>query len=1356
MPKPSNYKTKLFPFFLLNTKTAVSVLWLLFFLLPQAFAQQAQSFENAIKLEDAGVGYVSDAVIDKNGFLWIAGSNGLTRYDGSHFEMFKHDPEDSLSLLANYIHDLFYDEEYNRIFVSSWSTSNSGISILDLETEQFKNIRFDSTNSNGLEGHNLYWTCRDKFGSYWISIKNQGLIKYLPEQDSIIQYPYQPSLNQTDLELGRANTFQSYSFDIFNDSLLWLGAAEGSLFKFNVINHQYTRYPLGDRRDISFRKILHHSDNKVFIGTWTHGFYSFDPKNNQFIKHEFEGISFDPQNYMDQNLAIKVRSKDCLYITNKAGLIEYDVKQNKVIDFKKNDFTKGELYGFFETDKKNRVLYWNNWSFYIFDPLRQQNKFYSYGIKAPSFNFLVRRILEDEKTGKLWVAAQFSEGLYRLDLKTKEWEVFPSPNSYFKDRVDFPGWDVLKTKAGEILVLAADKGIYKVLEKDKRLVPWELQLNNTKYRRMMEDSQGNIWVTTYHDGVFRIDPKTKNIRHFKKEFIHPDLKSIGSATDIKEDRNGNIWIRGTGFKVYNPQLDTVYLFPYFFPDQKIVYDITSFGIDGEGNVLTAIKEGGYIGITDADHPEKGIVEYFDKSKGLIMRVPNNFLLDKNKNIWLLGDGLEKINADRSATQFYRSFYFSNTESITFTQLSDGSFATGDRQGINIINPDSLKVNQELFQPYIHSFKVFDKGLNLESSPFQKAEVYLKPGENFFSLEFSALNPVFFGGSKFKYQLEGVDPEWIDPQSRRYVAYTNINSGSYDFRIKASNNEGVWNEKPTVLRIHIATPWYKTWWFYSLLILLFSIAFYYWYLIRINRRKEKEEALRLKELDTFKTRFYSNITHEFRTPLTIIQGMANELEEHPEQEPKRKINLIKKNSRNLLALVNQMLDLSKLQAGKAIPDLKQDDIIGFISYLVESHESYAKLQNLGLQFYSEEKELVMDFDAKKLEQILANLFSNAIKFTPEYGKILIVAKKITTGGISYIEIKVKDNGIGISKENLPHIFDRFHQVNPIYNNQGSGIGLALVKELIGIMNGTIRVESILNEGSTFFITLPIQNKSPLVKEADQHVFKSLPVINSPKKQGPVLSENGLPILLIIEDNTDVTYYLETCLKGHYQTLSRSNGKAGVETALEILPDVIISDVMMPEMDGFEVCKILKEDERSSHIPIILLTAKATKEDKIEGLTQGADAYLTKPFEKEELMIRLDKLMEIRKTLQKKYSNSLISSQSDNKVIESKEDSFIGKIEKIILANLEDDDFSINELSRELHLSRSQVHRKIKALTGMSTAIYMRSVRLQKAKELLQSNELSISEVAYQCGFKSPVYFSQVFKETFGFSPSATRK
>lgn len=528
-------------------------------------------------------------------------------------------------------------------------------------------------------------------------------------------------------------------------------------------------------------------------------------------------------------------------------------------------------------------------------------------------------------------------------------------------------------------------------------------------------------------------------------------------------------------------------------------------------------------------------------------------------------------------------------------------------------------------------------------------------------------------------------------------------------------------------------------------------------VQIEKEKEKSEALRLQDLDNFKTRFYANITHEFRTPLTVIEGMANELEKKPEKEASKKLNLIKKNSKNLLALVNQMLDLSKLKAGKMELDLKQSDIIPFIRYLVESHESFAKLQNLGLQFYSEEQSLLMDFDAKKLERVLTNLLTNAIKFTPEYGKVLVVTKKITKNEQAHLQLLVKDSGIGISEQQIPYIFNRFHQANPIHENKGTGIGLAFVKELVTSMEGSVKVESELNKGSSFILNFPIHNNAPLDMETAHYAYSSPMLSNThaSKKQDAILLENGVPILLIIEDNTDVAYYLQTCLEDQYQILICRNGKIGVDKALEILPDIIISDVMMPEMDGFQVCKTLKEDERSSHIPIILLTAKATSEDKLMGLTQGADAYLIKPFEKAELIIRLNKLLEIRQTLQKKYSSMLISSQPVAS-IENKEDTYIEKVEKIVLSNMEEEEFSIHELARELHLSRSQVHRKIKALTGMSAAIYIRHIRLQKAKELLGSSELSIAEIAYQVGFKTPVYFSQAFKETFGESPNATRK
>ena len=396
---------------------------------------------------------------------------------------------------------------------------------------------------------------------------------------------------------------------------------------------------------------------------------------------------------------------------------------------------------------------------------------------------------------------------------------------------------------------------------------------------------------------------------------------------------------------------------------------------------------------------------------------------------------------------------------------------------------------------------------------------------------------------------------------------------------------------------------------------------------------------------------------------------------------------------------------------------------------------------------------MDFDSKQMEQVFNNLLSNAVKFTLEYGNILVVVKKINTAAKPFIEIMVKDNGIGISKEQLPYIFDRFHQANPLHGNQGSGIGLALAKELVNSMNGEIRVESELNEGSTFILHLPISNVAPRSKTQFLKQIIKAPALEAEESSGLVNSE--LPILLIIEDNQDVAYYLKTSLSHNYQLIFAQNGKAGIEKATETLPDIIISDVMMPEMDGFEVCQKLKTSVLTNHIPIILLTAKATLNDKLEGFSHGADAYLVKPFEKEELIVRLDNLLQVRLTLQKKYSRELLSTQISKQIVTSDEEHFVIKTEEIILANLADETFSVHVLARELLLSRSQVHRKIKALTGMSTAIYIRHIRLQKAKVLLDSGDLTISEIAYQVGFNSLSYFSKSYKDTFGVSPSATR-
>jgi len=438
---------------------------------------------------------------------------------------------------------------------------------------------------------------------------------------------------------------------------------------------------------------------------------------------------------------------------------------------------------------------------------------------------------------------------------------------------------------------------------------------------------------------------------------------------------------------------------------------------------------------------------------------------------------------------------------------------------------------------------------------------------------------------------------------------------------------------------------------------------------------------------------------------------------------------------------------------------QSDVVPFLKYLAESFDSLAQENQVSIIIDSKIDQLIMDFDANKLTSIISNLLSNAIKFTPERGEIIVQMNQVIQQKKAYLFIKIKDSGIGISEDELPHIFNRFYQTDAstIRKNEGTGIGLALTKDLLELMKGTIEVKSILNKGSEFNVMIPISKNAAFSKK-DQHKNVSHSVLTNTQPIYPelvVTTNTELPLVLIIEDNMDVAYYLKTCLLNTYKTMHAVNGAIGIEMALEQIPDIIICDVMMPEKDGFEVCETLKNDERSDHIPIIILTAKATIKDRLTGLSHGADAYLAKPFNREELFVRLDQLVSLRKKLiskiQKDGFNTLFKKQTKNpKLI------FLQKVVKLIHKDIDKPNFSSDDLSKKLLISDSQIYRKIKAITGKSTAVFIRSIRLKYAKELLLNTDKSVSEVAYEVGFNDPSWFSRAFKNEFGFSPSKTSK
>ncbi len=553
-----------------------------------------------------------------------------------------------------------------------------------------------------------------------------------------------------------------------------------------------------------------------------------------------------------------------------------------------------------------------------------------------------------------------------------------------------------------------------------------------------------------------------------------------------------------------------------------------------------------------------------------------------------------------------------------------------------------------------------------------------------------------------------------------------------------------------------------------MLILLSLSIGY----RTNRIKAEKEAHKaqknyLEKLDKTKTQFFTNISHEFRTPLTIISGMSTQIKENPKELLDNGLTMIQRNSDQLLHLVNQLLDLGKLEGGKMRLTYQQGDIIAYLKYLIESVHSLAANRQILLHFHAEEEQVLMDFDEEKIRQIFINLLSNAIKFTPNNGHVYVSVHTVNTGKevIDFphneaLKIVVRDTGSGIPADQLPFIFNRFYQVDGTSTRQGegSGIGLALVKELMTLLQGTISVKSKFQKETTFTLLLPMTNEAPEVKES----IVQAPIMLS---KNPPTNEEKLPKLngaesinpskqriLVVEDNVDVVTYIALCLQPHFDVQIASNGQEGIEMALENIPDILITDVMMPLKDGFEVCQTLKKDIRTSHIPIIMLTAKVDIDSKLQGLEQGADAYLSKPFHPKELLIRLEQLIANRQRIQAKYR----SAQLIKAPVPKTEDVFLQTIQKIIIENIENEAFDAAKLVQILGTSRTQLYRKLKALTDMSVANYINKIKLHEAKRLLIETDKNISEIAYAVGYTSLSYFSNSFSKAFGVSPRKFRE
>jgi signal transduction histidine kinase/DNA-binding response OmpR family regulator/ligand-binding sensor domain-containing protein len=661
------------------------------------------------------------------------------------------------------------------------------------------------------------------------------------------------------------------------------------------------------------------------------------------------------------------------------------------------------------------------------------------------------------------------------------------------------------------------------------------------------------------------------------------------------------------------------------------------------------------------------------------------------------------------------------------------------------------------------------------------EIVLPYSENDIRFEFSATSYDKPGTNLYQYYLEGNDEGWSQWTTETVKEYTNLSGGDYKFHLRTKNIYGVIG-KEDVLAFKILQPWYLSWWGYSiyaiiLLGLLFQVRRRE--LKRLNKKHmlqlERVAFEKLKELDQLKSQFFANISHEFRTPLTLILGQIESvLSSGIETKEKSKLQIANRNARRLLTLINQLLDISKLEAGSVQLKAEQHNIVSFLKSLFYSFESLAESRKIALKFESEFENIPVVFDPDKMEKVFYNLVSNAFKFTSTNGEIKLIIKDLSfvpfpgkDSKRGLVEIRIRDTGIGIPAEQLPHIFDRFYQVDGsnTRNYEGTGIGLALARELVMLHKGHISVISKEGEGSEFIIQLPPGNLKremeqlvvlPPETSAQMIIHNEIGTIETSAESGvlnPVYSSGE--IILIVEDNNDVRAYINEQLEKDYKVLEASDGEEGILKAQNEIPDLIITDVMMPKMDGYRFSKEIRSNEKTSHIPIIMLTAKAGLDNKIDGLETGIDDYITKPFNARELKVRVKNLIYQREQLRKQFSKSTVIKPSEVSAV-SVDRVFLEKTIKIIEAHFEDEQFGVEKLAGEINMSVSQLNRKLNALVDQPAGQLIRSLRLQRAADLLKQNAGTVAEICYKVGFNDQAYFSRAFKKQFGASPLEYKK
>lgn len=1321
---------------------------------------------------------ITDLFQDSRGFVWIGTPHGLNRFDGYGCVQYFNLPADTTSISSSHISPrAFAEDPAGNLWVA---TFRGGLNYFHRDTERFTRYRSHSGQDSQLSMDKLFAVEPDNKGGLWIATAGRGINYFDPRSQTF--RVWDASDNNPSLLM---NSTMTGCLKMDRGGRLWIGTNTGACrFDPNKETFEYFPFVTGVDRSPSnwfVSAIAEDRRGNIWLCT-AHGLNRWDAGKRVFVKYYFAQHFPDKNPAYDYILDILEDDDGSLWLGTNAGLLHFDPAGGTVERFLNepdNPFSirKGPVNTLMK-DRDGNIWAGTTSGISILNKMggklrhdrfwALQNAFKSI-TQTEGINAVV------EVNGALWLATQTGVYRYRHDEPLH--------------RVSDGNFSALFFDKNKSEVYAGTTGDgYHVFDAGKlnrlRHVPktgigQDADPYTVKGHRMNSfavDGQGYLWIAA--DGCLnRYNPATGRFRKLQEKQKKLENHSGNTNLHLLLDRGGNLWIASMGGLSKLPATELAKPFDYadlqfehflYRPgDNRSISSDVVFCLleDSNGHIWAGTDAG-----LNRFDPQTGAWRWFFITDGLPGNEIVTLVEDRHGDIWAGSpqEGLARF--DQASGRFFRYNQKDGLLSDRFRPNAglcnaEGFVVLGGRTGLVVIHPDSLLQRNTPPPLYFTDFKILNQAVpigagdnQLPAPVYQTGLIEVDYNRKVLSFQFAALNFVHPEKQFYRFRLNPFHHEWQYNGNKREITFTNLDPGTYQLRVETSENGYDWTGKSLTLRIR--PPWYRSWWAYLLYILAIGSALYAVRYYELKRQLAKSEARRLQELDVAKNRLYTNITHEFRTPLTVILGETAQLEKQAAAKQKSSLAAIRRQGRHLLNLVNQMLDLAKVQAGSLHLNLVQDNVILFLKYLLESFHSLADSRKIELRFETDTEAFWMDYDPEKMQKIVSNLLSNAIKFTPQNGQVIL---RVKTGGA--LILQVSDTGQGIPPDKLPFVFDRFYQADNSATRQaeGTGIGLTLTKELAHLLGGRIGVESRPGEGSTFTVTLPV------TRAAARQVIQPENFFIESQETEPAVNAGALPIgdprlpasrpqLLLVEDNPDVSRYLSSLLGANYQMHKAQNGKAGVEAAFRLVPDIIISDVMMPGIDGFELCRILKTDERTSHIPIVLLTAKADHASKIEGLTRGADVYLPKPFDREELLIRLEKLIELRRHLQERYaqfSGLANALKVDPSGALDSEEQFLQKAVRFVEAHISDEDFGMPELCKALNMSRTNLFRKLKALTGQSATDFIRHLRLEKAKVLLETTDMNVTEASYAVGFGSPNYFSRAFQEAFGISPKSVR-